>query len=255
LAIAITNEIDIGDYYYWNSQQKKIKSLMLDFIRKPMYCLPFLQPGRLVRIFARHSAADITSCTSGSSGGSSMEGVDWGYGVLVNCRKSTNTSSSMVDRTGVKSSNNDEFVLVGSGGGTGADAEYILDVFLSCELNSPSDTGSEKKAEFMDAEALFPMPPNQLQDGRPLVLSVSLSAISLISAVKVNVPKDLKNIQQKKSLLKCMAEVVRRFKGSNSGTMLPVVVIIIMVEVSNRKFNSRCMYVICIILIARWPYH
>lgn len=49
-AIQIPNEESVVTYYKIRQQLAKLGKEIEDFIHKPRYCLPFLQPGRLVRV-------------------------------------------------------------------------------------------------------------------------------------------------------------------------------------------------------------
>ncbi len=49
-AIRIPNEESVVTYYKIRQQLAKLGKEIEEFIHKPRYCLPFLQPGRLVRV-------------------------------------------------------------------------------------------------------------------------------------------------------------------------------------------------------------
>lgn len=49
-AIEIPNEESVVTYYKIRQQLAKLGKEMEDYIHKPKYCLPFLQPGRLVKV-------------------------------------------------------------------------------------------------------------------------------------------------------------------------------------------------------------
>lgn len=48
--IAIPNEENVVIYYKIRQQLAKLGKEIEDYIHKPKYCLPFLQPGRLVKV-------------------------------------------------------------------------------------------------------------------------------------------------------------------------------------------------------------
>eukprot|EP00299_Pterocystis_sp_00344_P019548 c9683_g2_i1.p1 GENE.c9683_g2_i1~~c9683_g2_i1.p1 ORF type:complete len:1032 (-),score=263.71 c9683_g2_i1:80-3130(-) len=65
--IAISNESSVAEYYDLRHQLAKLKEEMRTIINKPEHALPFLQPGRLIRV---------------------RDGdVDWGWGVVFNFQK------------------------------------------------------------------------------------------------------------------------------------------------------------------------
>ncbi|TRY65301.1 hypothetical protein DNTS_015452 [Danionella cerebrum] len=69
-AIRIPNEESVVTYYKIRQQLAKLGKEIEEFIHKPRYCLPFLQPGRLVRV--------------------KKYDQDFGWGVVVNFQKKAN---------------------------------------------------------------------------------------------------------------------------------------------------------------------
>ncbi|XP_031433324.1 exosome RNA helicase MTR4-like [Clupea harengus] len=69
-AIEIPNEESVVTYYKIRQQLAKLAKEIEEFVRKPKYCLPFLQPGRLVKV--------------------KNEEADYGWGVVVNFSKKSN---------------------------------------------------------------------------------------------------------------------------------------------------------------------
>lgn len=69
-AIVIENEDSITNYYKLRQQITKLEREMQQYITKPMFCVPFLQPGRLVRV--EHNKEDF------------------GWGSVINYQKKTN---------------------------------------------------------------------------------------------------------------------------------------------------------------------
>uniref|UniRef100_A0A3Q3FXL3 Exosome RNA helicase MTR4 n=1 Tax=Kryptolebias marmoratus TaxID=37003 RepID=A0A3Q3FXL3_KRYMA len=68
--IEIPNEESVVTYFKIRQQLAKLGKEIQEFIHKPKYCLPFLQPGRLVKV--------------------KNEDADFGWGVVVNFCKKTN---------------------------------------------------------------------------------------------------------------------------------------------------------------------
>nr|XP_020476728.1 superkiller viralicidic activity 2-like 2 [Monopterus albus] len=73
-AIEIPNEESVGTYFKIRQQLAKLGKEIQEFIQKPKYCLPFLQPGRLVKV--------------------KSDNTDFGWGVVVNFCKKTNVKTS-----------------------------------------------------------------------------------------------------------------------------------------------------------------
>ncbi|XP_063066221.1 exosome RNA helicase MTR4 isoform X2 [Engraulis encrasicolus] len=76
-AIEIPNEESVVTYYKIRQQLAKLAKEIQEFIRKPKYCLPFLQPGRLVKV--------------------KNEEADFGWGAVVNFSKKSNVKASSGD--------------------------------------------------------------------------------------------------------------------------------------------------------------
>uniref|UniRef100_A0A673G026 Exosome RNA helicase MTR4 n=1 Tax=Sinocyclocheilus rhinocerous TaxID=307959 RepID=A0A673G026_9TELE len=76
-AIRIPNEESVVTYYKIRQQLAKLGKEIEEFIHKPRYCLPFLQPGRLVRV--------------------KKEDLDFGWGIVVNFQKKTNVKAAVGD--------------------------------------------------------------------------------------------------------------------------------------------------------------
>ncbi|XP_051540078.1 exosome RNA helicase MTR4 [Myxocyprinus asiaticus] len=72
-AIQIPNEESVVTYYKIRQQLAKLGKEIEDYIHKPRYCLPFMQPGRLVRV--------------------KKEDLDFGWGVAVNFSKKSNVKA------------------------------------------------------------------------------------------------------------------------------------------------------------------
>lgn len=65
--IEIKDEEQVSEYYEQTTQLAKLRGAMRQFINQPVYALPFLQPGRLVRVKDKDD--------------------DWGWGVIVNYQR------------------------------------------------------------------------------------------------------------------------------------------------------------------------
>uniref|UniRef100_A0A3P9HW02 Exosome RNA helicase MTR4 n=1 Tax=Oryzias latipes TaxID=8090 RepID=A0A3P9HW02_ORYLA len=72
--IEIPNEESVVTYFKIRQQLAKLSKEIQEFIHKPKYCLPFLQPGRLVKV--------------------KKDDADFGWGVVVNFCKKTNVKAS-----------------------------------------------------------------------------------------------------------------------------------------------------------------
>jgi len=77
--IKITGEETVAEYYHLRMQLHKLKQNLREFMNQPVYSVPFLQPGRLVKV------------TDGDQ--------EWGWGVVVNFQKKKEQGQSI---SGVK---------------------------------------------------------------------------------------------------------------------------------------------------------
>jgi ATP-dependent RNA helicase DOB1 len=73
--ISIADEDTIGDYYDLRQQLEILNKDLRDVLNHPTYALPFLQPGRLVKV--KHGD------------------LDFGWGVVVNYQKRTGPKVSV----------------------------------------------------------------------------------------------------------------------------------------------------------------
>lgn len=58
-AIEIPNEESVVTYFKIRQQLAKLGKEIQEFIQKPKYCLPFLQPGRLVKVRQPHVTSSL----------------------------------------------------------------------------------------------------------------------------------------------------------------------------------------------------
>uniref|UniRef100_A0A8C5PAT6 Exosome RNA helicase MTR4 n=1 Tax=Leptobrachium leishanense TaxID=445787 RepID=A0A8C5PAT6_9ANUR len=156
--IQIPNEESVVTYYKIRQQLVKLGKEIEDFIHKPKYCLPFLQPGRLVKVKSEES--------------------DFGWGVVVNFSKKSNVKQNSGE----------------------LDPLYIVEVLLNCCKESLKNAATE---------AAKPARPDE--KGEMQVVPVMLHLLSAISSVRLYIPKDLRPLDNRQSVLKSIQEVQKRF--------------------------------------------
>lgn len=66
-SMVVAEEESVAEYYEFRKQLDQLTSDFREVITHPTYCLPFLQPGRLVKV--KHST------------------LDFGWGVIINYHK------------------------------------------------------------------------------------------------------------------------------------------------------------------------
>uniref|UniRef100_A0A8C9G7U8 RNA helicase n=1 Tax=Pavo cristatus TaxID=9049 RepID=A0A8C9G7U8_PAVCR len=156
--IVIPNEENVVIYYKIRQQLAKLGKEIEEYIHKPKYCLPFLQPGRLVKV--------------------KNEDDDFGWGVVVNFSKKSNVKPNSGE----------------------LDPLYVVEVLLHCSKESLKNCATE---------AAKPARPDE--KGEMQVVPVLVHLLSAISSVRLYIPKDLRPIDNRQSVLKSIQEVQKRF--------------------------------------------
>jgi ATP-dependent RNA helicase DOB1 len=172
---------------------------------QPAYCIPFLQSGRMVQI--------------------GCDRLEWGWGVVVNMRKSAAAK-------GNKKAGEDNLIRSAQDAAAGAVPEYIVDVLL--EVTAEMSALQEKGAAFDESNVLSLRPRAALEGlvadaaqsganwrAATMVVHVVLESITALSAVRLNLPKDITTEKTKSSVMKSLQEVRRRFTPP-VGTGIPL---------------------------------
>jgi ATP-dependent RNA helicase DOB1 len=165
---------------------------MAKTIRKPENILPFLQnPGRFLDI--------------------SIDGENYGWGILVSCKKVTAPGTGSAGSAGKLAS------LVSKG------PQHSLDVLLACVDRHFDDDmdEKEKKEDIADLGLLWRgssrhcRPVKEGSDDSSAVsvrvFTVGLDAIDRISAVRIFLPQDVHPAEKRKDVAARMKEVKKRF--------------------------------------------
>ncbi len=182
-------ESKIREYYQMNDQLLLVERKMKKIIRKPQYVGPFLQnAGRMIRC--------------------SIDGEDYGWGVLISFKKRSGT---------------------GSAGAAGKMAsmsgpEYTLDIMLECFDRHFDDKGANQATKEEDISNIGLLWKGSSRHCRPFqrgvddkelisyrVFTVGLDNIEDISAVRLFVPKDIHPESARTNIGKAVKEVQRRF--------------------------------------------
>lgn len=156
--IVIPNEESVVVYYKIRQQLARLGKEIEGYVHKPKYCLPFLQPGRLVKV--------------------KNEGDDFGWGVVVNFSKKSNVKPNSGE----------------------LDPLYVVEVLLRCSRESLENSATE---------AAKPAKPDER--GEMQVVPVLVHLLSAISSVRLYIPRDLRPLDNRQSVLKSIQEVQKRF--------------------------------------------
>ncbi|XP_011268411.1 exosome RNA helicase MTR4 [Camponotus floridanus] len=143
---------EISSYHNIREQLDRLSGEFRSFLTQPEYLVPFLQPGRLVKVR------------------NEFETFDWG--IIVNFKKK-NQKNPVKDKTII-----------------------IIDILL--HISKDSKEGN-------------PIPCREGEEGEMEVVPVSHNLISQISSLRLYYPKDLRPSDNRKSVLKTIREVKKRF--------------------------------------------
>ncbi|CAA0833585.1 RNA helicase- ATP-dependent- SK12/DOB1 protein [Striga hermonthica] len=170
-SIIIEEEDSLDNYYSLLQQYKSLKKDIRDTVNSPKYCLPFLQPGRLVSL-------QCTINDEGSSSFSLNDEVTWG--VIINFER-------------VKVPSEDDVIEKPE------DASYTVDVLTRCRVHK--DEIAKKTIKILPLK----------DPGEPAVISIPISQIDSLSSIRLVIPKDLLPLEARENTLKKVCEVLNRF--------------------------------------------
>ncbi|KAL6864521.1 nuclear exosomal RNA helicase [Trichoderma novae-zelandiae] len=176
-ALTIPDEATVKDYYTIRQQLNTYTKDMRAVIQHPNYCLPFLQPGRLVHI---HNVKESAEKLGG--------GLDFGWGVI------TDQYARRPPKLGEPEYPPQE--------------SHIIEVLLYI---------SKSSADIIPGYLAGDMPPGlkpsaDEDDGMFAVVPCLLTCIKAISQIRVFMPKEgLKSDDDRRDAGKALSEVQRRF--------------------------------------------
>lgn len=174
-AATVPDEEQADEYFGLQKQLDALDADFQDVISHPSYALPFLQPGRLVKI--QH------------------ENLDFGWACVINYQKRLPPKARPADPDAKPQT------------------QYIVDCLLHCAKGSSSNAASGSKQQQRDTalalEGITPCPPGE--KGEMVAVPVLLTTVQRLSAIKLFLPKDLRAKEAREQIRKNLAEVARRF--------------------------------------------
>ncbi|KAG0698410.1 rRNA-processing arch domain-containing protein [Suillus ampliporus] len=170
-AISIPDESIVAAYYDYRQQLDRMAADFREVITHPNYSLPFLQPGRLIKV--------------------KYKDIDFGWGVVVNYQK------RLLPKTWQEPQLAD----------IPPHEQYVLDVLLNCE--DGATLPKDKTVSTPTPGGIQPCPTGN--KGSPLVVPIFLSTVDAISHIRIFLPKDLRQDQARDTVWKSVLEVQRRF--------------------------------------------
>ncbi|KAF9647643.1 antiviral helicase [Thelephora ganbajun] len=170
-AIVIPDEEVVADYWEYRKQLDEMSADFRDVITHPNYCLPFLQPGRLLKV--------------------KWQKLDFGWGVIINYQK-------RVPAKGRPTPKPDEW---------SPHESYIVDVLVNCQKGS--SISKNQAIVTPTPGGIQPCEPGQ--KGEPQVVPILLTAIEAFSHLRIFLPKDIRQQAARDTVWKSVLEVQRRF--------------------------------------------
>ncbi|KAG7095237.1 ATP-dependent RNA helicase mtr4 [Marasmius oreades] len=176
--LSIPDEAQVAEYYEYRQQLDQMASDFRLVITHPSYSLPFLQPGRLIKV--KH------------------EKLDFGWGVVVNFTKRLPPKNRPVPKPDSDLPPHEQ---------------YIIDVLLNVSTSDSTITNNKDRSNITPTPGnIRPCALNQ--KGTPLIVPVLLSIVESISHIRVHLPKDLRQEQARETVWKSVLEVHRRYPGA-----------------------------------------
>ncbi|EIN05504.1 antiviral helicase [Punctularia strigosozonata HHB-11173 SS5] len=173
-AIVVEDEKAIAEYYQCRQQLDQMSADFREVVTHPTYSLPFLQPGRLVKV--KH------------------KDLDFGWGIIINYQKRLPPKNRPMPKS-------EEIP---------PHEQYILDVLLNCATGSASSLPKDKSSVTTSTPGGI-RPCKSGEKSEALVVPVLLSTIDAISHLRIYLPKDLRQPQARETTWKSVLEVQKRF--------------------------------------------
>ena len=179
----VPDEPTTSDYFGLRKQLDELNRDFKQIITHPTYSLPFLQPGRLVRI--KHGD------------------IDFGWGCVVSYQK-------RIAQRGKPAPTVEEM----------DQSQYIVDCLLECAKGSTVPTIKEVARGATNGAAAASsglQRPEPGQEGEFVVVPVMLSTLESISGLRLILPKDLRQREARLQVKDRLQEVFRRFPSTGKG--------------------------------------
>ncbi|KAJ1029858.1 hypothetical protein NDA13_003097 [Ustilago tritici] len=178
--IKVEREEEVAEYYDVKHQLETLRKDVQTVITHPSYVLPFLQPGRLVKV-----------C---------HEDLDFGWGAVVSYEK--RLPNTPVKRGPAIDPN------------APPQNQYVVDVLLHC-ASGPGSSSSDKDKKGGKSDNGAPagnfLPCPEGKKGEMVVVPVLLSTIQSLSGIRIFLAKDLRPTEPRETVRKNLVEVKRRF--------------------------------------------
>lgn len=181
----IKDEASVGEYFQLCAAMEGVRNEMRRIITTPAHALPFLQPGRLVRV------------TDGET--------EWGWGILVDFQRNATGHGAVGGGSGADTSASSS--ASGSKGSNTVVLRVLLHVAPEPAAAASSAGGKAKRAPPRPASEAEKQSRKSEFEAVPLLLQ----CVSAISSIRMFVAKDLKPKDARDGMADRLREVMKRF--------------------------------------------
>ena len=187
--VKVDDEEVVGEYFTMKKQLKKIRWEITEVVREPQNIVPFLQPGRLIKV-------------------TQADGTSWGWAAAVTHRKKPGMEGGGESARLARKSDIDP---------------YTIDVMVRCD--PVKDGGADDGLKWKANEESRPFVAGQTEEGEKKkpdhrIMTLPLNTVVEISAVKIVMPADSHPKQARNSIGKSLREVNKAFPEAKGGLPL-----------------------------------
>jgi ATP-dependent RNA helicase DOB1 len=209
-SVSLSNPVLVAEYCQLRAQLERQRRRMRAEVNQPVYLLPFLNAGRLVRVkrseeedwgwgvvvsFTRRYTGGLQPLGKTRSAASGDPGKETDSAALGVVSSSSSSSSAAAPASSPSASTAARAQPAPSEGTS--EQGYIVEVLLECAAPRPN--------------AKAPRLPSAGESTEFLPVPVTLSCLESLSSIRLFVPQDLKHRSSRAATLKNLHEVLRRF--------------------------------------------
>eukprot|EP01025_Chloroclados_australasicus_P024879 TRINITY_DN24936_c1_g1_i2.p2 TRINITY_DN24936_c1_g1~~TRINITY_DN24936_c1_g1_i2.p2 ORF type:complete len:452 (+),score=55.80 TRINITY_DN24936_c1_g1_i2:130-1485(+) len=175
----------------------KLQEEAAQIVNQPKHVLPFLQPGRLVKVLSgseeyQYNAQDPLEIFQNKSV----------WGAIVNFQHNKNNNDNLTQETKENFDDLDEEDDIK----LQEKQKFVVDILVNVNNDNIKNNQLTNSLLLEDADS-----------GVPAVVGVTLDRIVGISSVRIYLQKDLKGLENRKQGVRCIAESIKRLKEKMGG--------------------------------------
>ncbi|GIM09817.1 hypothetical protein Vretimale_13555 [Volvox reticuliferus] len=241
-AIVIHDEQSVQQYYALLDQLVSLRASLRVAVNSPQVCLPFLQPGRLVRLLpeppelarplpdfneppaagASASGASTEGTTSSSGSGSGggeavVSEVTYGvWGTVVNFERVSGKKDGAADEKGGGKKSKKGVSSSSSAG------HFIVDVLVNTLPPPGGATGAGGSSGTLPRGTHVKLLPPGDKSGVPWVVTFSLAQVDRLSSVRIYLQRDLRPLDARRAGCSSLAEALVRLAAQSKSGRVPL---------------------------------